>query len=145
MQVRTILASGTAFPPMDRGLDPRSSILNRPTGASFPRNTPHQDLVDGLVSNFIDGATQIPSLAAMTVGSVAFRMGRLGLVGLGNSPFVKAASLGMGLAAEVSAFELAHRGLTSLSVVARSPRPQFVSNRTGGETPPLHPENPNLW
>jgi len=79
----------------------------------------------------------------MAAGGVAYRTGRVGAMGFGSGNLIRIASVGIGLTAEVSAFELTNRGLTSVG--ARSPRPQFISQGTGGDTPPLHPENPNLW
>gem|GEM_PF-3642493 len=115
------------------------------SGRSAPGTLhPLQSQVDSLVGHFIEGATDWRLLASFTVGGVAYRMGKIGAMGWGGNA-VKALSVGAGLMAELSAFELAHRGLTSLTVGARFPRPQFVSNGTGGETPPLHPENTNLW
>src|SRR4029434_8277456 len=81
--------------------------------------TPLQSRVNGLVENFVHQATDWKSLTAMTVGGMAYRTGRLGVMGLGSSNGIRVASVGLGLSAEVSTFELTHRSL----VGARFPRP----------------------
>lgn len=58
-------------------------------------------------------------------GGVAYRGMRAGTMALGSGRMVAGASVVTGLGAEVSAFELSHRSLSSLSAA--------------------HPENPNLW
>src|SRR5262245_43998059 len=126
---------------LTREITVRESILTSRSPASR-EPTPLQSQVDGLIGGFSDQATDWRVLVSMTAGGMAYRMGRIGVMGLGSGNVIRIASVGAGLTAEVSAFELTNRGLTPLSVGARSPRPQFVSNGTGGETPPLHP---NLW
>src|SRR5262245_25972056 len=121
-----------------------SNILDR-TAAEVPSLTQRQAQVDGMVEGFVHQATDLKSLAALTAGGLAYRAGRVGTMGFrlgayGHTP-LRVVSIATGLAAEVSAFEMTHRTL----VGARFPRPQFLPNGTGGETPPLHPENPNLW
>ena len=96
-----------------------------------------------MTGGFRDLLSDGTSLAAMLVGGLGYRLGRVGTMAFGTSHGIRALSVGVGMVTEVSAYELAHRGLISV-VGARSPRPQFVSNRTGGETRPLHPET-NLW
>src|SRR4029453_17777408 len=82
---------------------------------------------DGLVGGFAAQATDWRSLAAMVAGGMAYRTGRIGIMGLGNSSALRVsttlrvASVGLGLTAEVSTFELTHRSLSSPS------------------------QNPNLW
>jgi len=117
------------------------SLLSRASFSHFSGSLSQH--VDQLVGEFVHHATDWRSLAAMTAGGVAYRMGRIGAMGLGGGHGVRTLSVGIGLGAEVSAFELSHRTLQTVG--ARSPRPQFEPNRMGGETPPLHPENPNLW
>ena len=135
--------------------------MDRPSSALFPAGnildaaaahnplTPLQAQTQDLVSTFVEKATDGPSLAALMAGGIAYRVGRIGAMGfhIGSSgrASLQVASIGLGLTAEVSAFELVHRGLTSLPVGARSGHPQFVSKGTGEETSPLHSENPNLW
>src|SRR4029453_18822313 len=62
-------------------------------------------------------------LAAITTGSLAYRMGRVGWMGLGSGNAVRALSVVGVLRAEVSAFELTNRGLTSVSVGAHGRAP----------------------
>src|SRR5262245_29456528 len=97
--------------------------------------SPLQAQVDIAIGGFVQQASDWRSLAAMAAGGVAYRAGRIGFLPS------RVLSVGTGLTAEVSVFEITHRSL----VGARSPRPQFDTSGTGGETPPLHPENPNLW
>jgi len=104
---------------------------------------------DALVGTFRDQATDWRSWAAMVAGGLGYRLGRMGTMALGTGRIaagpLQVLSVGVGLTSEVSAFELTHRGLTSALLGARSPRPQFGPTQSDGETPPLHPENPNLW
>src|SRR4030095_13521983 len=95
----------------------RNSLLSRASVSSGP--SPLQSQVDGLVGGFVGQATDWRSLAAMTAGGMAYRAGRIGVMGLGSSSALRVASVGLGLTAEVSTFELTHRG--------------------------LHSPNPNLW
>ena len=62
---------------------------------------------------FVHQASDWKSLAAMMAGGMAYRAGRMGMAGLGSGNLIRTASVGLGLTAEVSAFELTHRGLTS--------------------------------
>src|SRR4030095_10941732 len=90
------------------------SLLSRaPLNASFA-TTPLQSQVDGLVGSFNQQATDWRSLSAMTAGGMAYRAGRIGVMGLGNGSVLRAASVGLGLTAEVSTFEFTHRGLAAL-------------------------------
>src|SRR5262245_33117440 len=128
--------------PLSRALLRNSLIHDVFPDPSFSRR-------EGWVAGFSRQATEWRGIAAMTVGGIAHRVGRMGALGFrvgayGRTP-LQVASIAAGLSAEVSAFELTHRGLTSFPVGARSPRPQFFSHGTGGEIPPLRPENPNLW
>src|SRR4030095_8208402 len=75
-----------------------------------------QNQVDRLVGGFVDQATDWRSLGAMTVGGVSYRLGRIGAMSSMRAMPLRALSIGVGLAAEVSAFELTNRGLTSVSV-----------------------------
>src|SRR5262245_2237660 len=84
--------------------------------------SPLQAQVDAAVGGFVHQATDWRSLAAMTAGGLAYRAGRIGAMGFGSGHLVRMSSAVLGLTAEVLAFELTHRGLSS-------PRP----------------ENPNLW
>src|SRR4030095_3183132 len=99
----------------------RNSLLSRASVSSGP--SPLQSQVDGLVGGFVGQATDWRSLAAMTAGGMAYRAGRIGVMGLGRSSALRVASVGLGLTAEVSTFELAHRGLTSVFVGATHASP----------------------
>jgi hypothetical protein len=81
--------------------------------------------VDGLVGNFIREATDLRTLAAMMAGGMAYRLGRIGAMSTRVGAPLRIASLGIGLGAEVTAFEMTNRSLSSLT----------------GE---IH-SNPNLW
>gem|GEM_PF-3584330 len=85
--------------------------------------SPLQSQVDTLVGGFLHQATDWRSLAAMTAGGLACRGARIGAMGLGAGNGIRALSVGVGLTAEVSAFELTQRGLAL----------------------PRHHETPNLW
>jgi len=134
------MASSTSNSVGSNFSSPRPSLLER-------NSDPHAGLseaqtqADACVGGFLRQATDWHALAALTAGGMAYRLGRIGVMSLGSGHGIRALSFGAGLAAEVSAFEIAHRSL----VGARFPRPQFTSNGTGGETPPLHPEIPNFW
>src|SRR4030095_7463215 len=82
--------------------------------------SPLQSQVDGLVGGFVETATDWRTLAAMTAGGFAYRAGRIGILGLESGPSLRAASVGLGLVAEVSTFEVTHRSLDSLRAVHRS-------------------------
>src|SRR5262245_45055283 len=98
-----------------------SNLLDRknPLSASSFSSTALQSQVDSLIGGFVQGATDWKFLSAMTAGGLAYRAGRIGVMGLGGGNAVRAASIGLGLSAEVSAFEISHRA--------------------------LHPENSLLW
>src|SRR5215510_2284134 len=70
--------------------------------------------LDGLTGSFAEQATDWRTLAAFTAGGLAYRGGRIGAMGLGSGNVVRTASFGMGLGAEVSAFELTNRGLSTV-------------------------------
>src|SRR4029434_1794544 len=95
-----------------------SLLLNRSVspyplgGGSFaPVFSPLQSQVDSLVGGFAETATDWRSLAAMMAGGMAYRIGRAGIMGLGSSALLHSSSIGVGLVAEVSTFELSHRAL----------------------------------
>src|SRR5262245_28584561 len=71
-----------------------------------------QAQVDSLVGGFTQQATDWRSLAAMMVGGMTYRLGRMGALTAGGG---RLASAGIGLGAEVTAFEMTSRSLTSLS------------------------------
>src|SRR5262245_19194613 len=120
------------------------SLLSR---ASFSGSGSPQNQVDALVGNFAERAADWRALAAMMAGGMAYRKGRIGVMGLGRGPVVRALWVGLGLGAEVSAFELVNRGLTSFPVGANLVFARQWLSRENGRTQgsPLHPENPNLW
>src|SRR4030095_1642777 len=84
----------------------------------------------------------------MTVGGMAYRIGRTGVMGLGSSAFLRASSIGAGLAAEVSAFDMTHRGLTTVSGRGGPVWPPALGSPIGGRphggAPTNHGES-NLW
>src|SRR4029453_13506098 len=92
-----------------------TSILDRTPLVSPSSITPLQTQVDGLVGGFVAQATDLRTLAAITTGGMAYRMGRVGLMGLGSGNAVRALSVVGGLSAEVSAFEITNRGLLSMT------------------------------
>src|SRR5262245_33029771 len=104
-----------------------NNILSRSISATTPLSS-LQSQVDHLVGGFVEQATDLRTLAAISAGGLAFRAGRVGLMGLGTGNAVQALSYVGGLGAEVSAFELTSRGIASLS------------NRVLGPAP-LQPEN----
>ncbi|MFO1518924.1 MAG: malic enzyme-like NAD(P)-binding protein [bacterium] len=99
------------------------SVLHRLTqyslGASQPL-TAFQAQVDGLVSQFGEEATRPQTLAAMVMGGLAYRVGRIGTLALASqvgsaAPLLTVASYGIGLGTEVSAFEATNRLFSTLS------------------------------
>ncbi|MFO1519299.1 MAG: hypothetical protein U1F57_06530 [bacterium] len=94
------------------------SVLNRSSGNPSPYSsdlTSAQKQVDEMTSRFVHEASDWKSLAAMMVGGVAFRLGKIGVITgsekiLGSFatrlfPLVQAASALGGLAGEVTVFE----------------------------------------
>ncbi|MFO1519492.1 MAG: PAS domain S-box protein [bacterium] len=73
-----------------------------------------QQAVDEMVGRFAEQASDWRSLAAMTAGSLFYRLGRVGTLSLTSRP-LHLLSYGVGLTAEVIAFEGTHRLLTSLT------------------------------
>src|SRR5262245_57398700 len=97
------------------------SVLSRVprfTDRSTSRSQEIQNTVDRSVGEFIASSTDWRNLAAMAAGGMAYRMGRIGFMGSGVGAYgrtpLQVASMGLGLVAEVSAFELTNRGLASL-------------------------------
>jgi signal transduction histidine kinase len=77
-----------------------------------------QAKVDGLVSRFVDEAANPSILASLVMGGMAYRLGRVGIMGLNvgasfNMP-LRMASIAVGLGSEVTAFEFTNRSLISL-------------------------------
>src|SRR4030095_5711843 len=92
----------------------QSNIFDR-VPASSSVSTALQGQVDQLTSGFVQQATEWKSFAAMMAGGLAYRMGRVGILGAGSGNGLKALSLGAGLTAEVATFEFTHRSLESHS------------------------------
>jgi calcineurin-like phosphoesterase family protein len=83
-----------------------------PVSSKSPRLSSLQSQVDGMVGGFAEQATDWRSLSAMMTGGIAYRLGRIGAVAAGTGHLVSA---GIGLGAEVSAFEMTNRSLTALT------------------------------
>jgi len=99
----------SAFP-LSRGRGPTVlQGLNNP----FHSISAIQEQVDILVSRFIDEASDARTLTALMVGGLAYRVGRVGALRLGEGHLgkipIQMLSLGTGLGAEVTAFEFANR------------------------------------
>src|SRR5262245_45073775 len=109
------------------------TILSRTSLSSFPSVTPltsTQTQLDSLVSHFVEEAANPQTLAAITAGGFAFRLGRIGALAMSQeAPLLRLASYGVGLGSEVTAFEFTNRTFASLRATDRSPLQ----------------ENPNLW
>src|SRR4030095_6591872 len=116
----------------------KTVLSNFYTNPSAPL-TSLQRQTDGLVSSFMTQAFDWKALAALTAGGLAYRAGRIGVMGLGNASLLRMASVGVGLTAEVSAFEFTHRGLSSVTVGAhgRAPATLWSWNESGGLRPGL--------
>ncbi|MFO1519381.1 MAG: DEAD/DEAH box helicase family protein [bacterium] len=108
--------------------------------------TSTQSQVDGMVEGFLQQATDFKSLAAMMVGGLAYRAGRIGTLSVGAQDFAripmgallqKVFSIGIGLAAEVSAFEFTNRFLSSVQSSRSKVSSQPATLGLGPET--------NLW
>src|SRR4030095_8063698 len=107
------------------------SILNRiPLHSfSFPLSDLQRD-VDRLVGGFAEAATNWKTLTAIGAGGMAYRVGKLGAMGLGDGNLVRALSIGAGLSAEVSTFEITHRALNSVGAHLVFARHGFRDGRT---------------
>src|SRR4030095_2623768 len=89
----------------------RPSLLERNSSDIQPSLSESQGQVDACVEGFVRQATDGHALAAVAAGGMAYRVGRIGIMGLGSGHALRFASVGLGLAAEVSAFEVTNRGL----------------------------------
>src|SRR4030095_8827178 len=106
--------STTSFAPSTlSSLSRGTSVLDRASIAPGSMSTRLQCQVDVWVGGFAEQAADWRSLAAMTAGGMAYRAGRVGVMGLGSGSALRVASVGLGLTAEVSTFELTHRSLSS--------------------------------
>jgi hypothetical protein len=104
------------------------NILERGFGNPQISVSPLQGQVDGLVSGFVEEAANPRTLVAITAGGFAYRLGRLGVMGLDSSLFAGPGSLAIrpfsliaGLASEVTVFEFTNRFLTNIRASRRSP------------------------
>src|SRR4029450_4917203 len=80
---------------------------------SLSKTTALQNSVDHCVGRFAEGVTDLKSIAALSAGAAAYRLGRLGAFSsgfkvLGETP-LRTLSFALGLSSEVTSFELAHR------------------------------------
>jgi|GEM_PF-5412803 len=103
-------------------LSTQSNLLERNESSNHKSLTESQKQVDGLVEKFVCQATDLKTLAPIVVGGLAYRLGRMGVMATGGG---RLASVGIGLGAEVTTFEMTNRSLSSLTGDA--------------------PSNPNMW
>jgi hypothetical protein len=110
--------------PMRR--DITTSVLSRYSPQARAEVSSGQSQVDGLTASFLEQATDWKSLTAMMAGGLAYRLGKIGVMGLGaeigNTP-LRTASIAFGLASEVTAFEFTSRSLNSLLRAGLNPTP----------------------
>jgi hypothetical protein len=106
-----------------------SNLLDRESSSPSPALTQTQSQVDQLVTDFTHHATDWKSLAAMTAGGVAYRLGRMGAVAAETGRW---ASVGIGLGAEVTAFEMTSRSLSDLTGEGTQNPHLWTWNGTGG-------------
>src|SRR4030095_5553968 len=126
------LAEGSA--PGSNLFSQQSNLLDRAPSPS-PDLTSSQIQVDALVSAFLHQGNEWKALTAMMAGGMAYRVGRIGVMGLGTGNAARALSIGIGLTSEVSAFVLTNRGF--------SPPSHWGGHPQGG-APTNHFES-NLW
>lgn len=100
------------------------SVLSRFSESTLAQSTnltSTQAMIDGAVGQFVEQASDWRSLAAMSAGSIFFRLGRMGTLALGSnagaflSPLVRGSSYVIGLGTEVAAFEGTSRFLSYAS------------------------------
>jgi len=110
------------------------TVLSRlaPTARfSSPELRPLQAQVDQLVSTFLEEAANPRTLAAITVGGLAYRVGRVGVMsawgGQTQGLPLRFLSIVAGLGSEVTAFEFTNRAFQTLS------------------SPITHHSSPNVW
>jgi len=109
--VPRLLASEAFFPKRKNILDSGGILFSNSFGWSSS-----QKHIDQLTENFLNQVTDWKSLAAMTVASFAYRLGKISLLSaqtLQDLPLVGPASVGTGLVSETTAFEFTHRSLTT--------------------------------
>jgi hypothetical protein len=103
------------------------NLLEQKDPSSFGEGalTPVQTEVDGLVGSFVQQAADWRSLAAMTAGGMAYRLGRVGSMSVRMGAYcytpLQIASVAIGLGAEVTAFEMTNRALMTVGANGRSP------------------------
>lgn len=96
------------------------TVLTRATLSQEATLTTAQAQIDGMVSHFVQEATDLRTLASMGTGSLFYRFGRIGTMALAArapqaASLLQIASYGVGLFSEVAAFEGTQRSLASLS------------------------------
>jgi|GEM_PF-5479742 len=129
------------------GTSTTGSEIFRPRLTSLSGLSPVDGTLDGLTGSFAEQATDWRTLAALTAGGLAYRAGRIGAMGFESGNFVRAASVGVGLGAEVSAFELTSRGLSAAFRRGGPMWPPTIGSKDGrphGGAPTSHFES-NLW
>jgi hypothetical protein len=94
------------------------SVLTRLARSSLNQGSPAtalQTQVDGLVTGFVQEASNPATLAALMAGGFAYRFGRIGIMAAGegwaarSSSFLRALSVSRGFGLEVSSFEFTNR------------------------------------
>jgi len=97
----------------------RETVLSRSISQKKLGTTPLQNQVDGLVSDFVDQATDWKSIAAMTAGGLAYRWGKISVMGTNwarqVAPLQKPLAIAFGLSSEVTAFEFTNRSLITIT------------------------------
>jgi PAS domain S-box-containing protein len=94
-----------------------------------------QAQVDGLVGGFAAQATDWRSLTSMTLGGMAYRLGRIGTISVRIQNFEtlqRIASVGIGLGAEITAFEMTNRTLAQITGEGSQYSNRWRWNGTGG-------------
>ncbi|MFO1520384.1 MAG: hypothetical protein U1F57_12110 [bacterium] len=116
------------------------SVLTRLSQTSLAQSatlTSTQSAVDNMVTHFVEEATSAQGLTAMAAGSLFYRVGRLGVLAAGAqtsrvaAPLFNLASYGVGLGAEVTAFEGTNRLLSSIGGNNTNPNAWRWSGRGG--------------
>ena len=117
IRVSSVFAEATSTDP--------STILDRHSRSSKNEFslTPSQSAADSLVGVFCEQASDWKSLASMTVGGLAYRLGKAAVLGpwslvlrRGDAlpALIRGGSVAVGLTSEVTAYEFTNRFLTSV-------------------------------